>query len=406
MKRITGHLTERNKKWYAVINLYDTKGRRKEKWTSLDLDAKRGTKTEATHRMNEILAKYNTGELYLMESLSKAERERKQSANMLLSDYLVEWLEQYKPNIAILTYQGYKMMVDTRMVPYFSDTGISVKDTTGDDLNEYYYYLYKEGLTGATAQRHHSLLHLAFKNAVKRRIITTNPCDQADRPKATQYIGSYYNADELKTMIEKFDGDPMRLPVILTAYYGLRRSEVLGLKWDAIDYSEKKIVIRHKIIEVNTPNGKDTKGMDVLKTKSSYRTLPLIPYIEEVLNEEKVRQAEYRKIMRSLYNEEYNEYICVDALGNLIKPQYITEHFKFVLRKNNMKVIRFHDLRHSCASLLLANGVPMKMIQDWLGHSDMSTTANIYAHIDSASKLASANTIGNALANCEMCEIN
>jgi len=74
-----------------------------------------------------------------------------------------------------------------------------------------------EGLTGATAQRHHSLLHLAFKNAVKRRIITTNPCDQADRPKATQYIGSYYNADELKTMIEKFDGDPMRLPVILTA---------------------------------------------------------------------------------------------------------------------------------------------------------------------------------------------
>lgn len=71
--------------------------------------------------------------------------------------------------------------------------------------------------------------------------VSTNPCDQADRLKATQYIGSYYNADELKTMIEKFDGDPMRLPVILTAYYGLRRSEVLGLKRDAIDYSEKRL---------------------------------------------------------------------------------------------------------------------------------------------------------------------
>ena len=112
MKRITGHLTEKNQKWYAVINLYDTNGRRKEKWTNLDLDARRGTKTEATHRMNEILAKYNTGELYLMESLSKAERERKQYASMLLSDYLIEWLEQYKPNIAILTYQGYKMIID------------------------------------------------------------------------------------------------------------------------------------------------------------------------------------------------------------------------------------------------------------------------------------------------------
>ena len=89
MKRTTGHLAEKNGKWYAVINLYDTEGRRKEKWASLDLEAKRGTKTEANHRMNELLAKYNTGELYLMESLSKADQERMrgQYASLRLSHY-------------------------------------------------------------------------------------------------------------------------------------------------------------------------------------------------------------------------------------------------------------------------------------------------------------------------------
>ena len=398
MKRITGHLADKNGKWYAVINLYDTEGKRKEKWANLDLEAKRGTKTEANHRMNELLAKYNTGELYLMEALSKAEQERIRVANMPLGDYLNEWLEQHKANVSVLTYQGYYEMIHSRIMPYFASQELCVKDITGDEINAFYLSLRKDGLTGATAQHHHSLLHLAFRSAVKRRIIPTNPCDQADRPKANQYIGSYYNAEELKMLIDNLDDDPMRIPVILTAYYGLRRSEVLGIKWDAIDYRDKKIYIRHKIIEVKTPKGRVLEGLDVMKTKSSYRTLPLIPYIEDVLKAEAERQEIMEKVMRSAYNKAYREYVCVDAMGNLLKPQYITEHFKVILKQNGMRPIRFHDLRHSCASLMLANGVPMKMIQEWLGHSDMGTTANIYSHLDAQSKISSAMTIGNALA--------
>ncbi len=139
-------------------------------------------------------------------------------------------------------------MVHSRMMPYFASQGLCVKDVTGDEINEFYISLRSEGLTGTTAQRHHSRLHLAFRSAAKRRIIPTNPCDQADRPKANQYIGSYYNADELKTLIKCLDADLMRIPVILNAYYGMRLSEVLGIKWDAIDYMDKKIIIRHKII--------------------------------------------------------------------------------------------------------------------------------------------------------------
>ena len=97
------------------------------------------------------------------------------------------------------------------------------------------------------------------------------------------------------------------------------------------------------------------------------------------------------------YNKKYADYICVDAMGNLLKPDYLSNSFQIILRNYHLRRIRFHDLRHSCASLLLANGVPMKMIQEWLGHSDFSTTANIYSHLDYASKVSSAEAMLNGL---------
>ncbi len=397
MKRITGRLTEKNGKWYAVINLYTTEGKRKEKWVNLDLESKRGNKTEATHRLAEILAKYNRENSYTQrESISHAEKEKRRIAGQMVEEYLKEWLETYKCNISILTYNTYKQLTDKKIAPYFTKLGIPLKELTGDDINEFYVSLRNSGLTGATAQRYHSMLHLAFKQAVKRGIIATNPCDQADRPKSTQYIGTYYNTEELKKLIDCLEGDPMRIVVILAAYYGLRRSEVLGLKWDAVDFDDNKIHIRHKIIE-NKLKGSQLEGYDVMKTKSSYRSMPLIPFIRDVLLEEKKNQEDMKRVLRGAYNRKYEEYICVDAAGDLIKPQYATTHFNVILRKNNLKIIRFHDLRHSCASMLLASKVPMKMIQDWLGHSDMSTTANIYSHIDYTSKMESADAIENAL---------
>lgn len=137
-------------------------------------------------------------------------------------------------------------------------------------MNEFYVFLIKDGLKGATAQRHHSLMHLAFKHAVKRGIIPVNPCDQAERPKAEKYVGEYYNATKLKALLHSLDEDPMRVVVILTMFYGLRRSEVLGIKWSAIDWDEKKLHIRHKIIENKTTGKIVLEGHDVMKTKSSW----------------------------------------------------------------------------------------------------------------------------------------
>lgn len=398
MKRITGSLNEKNGQWYAILNLPTIEGKRRQKWCNLDLPVKRNNKREAESRLAALLEKYNKDDSFLMSLKSPAEQKKYQVATQPFFLYISDFLESYKGNLSPLTYNGYKRVIDSGIIPYFRELGVSVKEVDGDHLNDYYNSLREQGASGRTIQRHHSLLHLAFKHAVKRRIIPGNPCDQADRPKATQFIASHYNAEEVKKLIDCLDEDPLRIVVILTAYYGLRRSEVLGIKWSAIDWSENKIYIRHKIIE-NAMNNNEIEGYDVMKTKSSYRTLPLIPIIREELEKEKARQEEMQKLLKGSYNKKYLDYVCVDALGEIIAPTYVTEHFRIILKRNNLKLIRFHDLRHSCASILLANKIPMKMIQDWLGHSDMGTTANIYSHLESESKIESATAIASALSN-------
>ena len=131
------------------------------------------------------------------------------------------------------------------------------------------------------------------------------------------------------------------------------------------------------------------------KTKSSCRTLPLIPACEQMLNKMKKEQEQNRKVCGRSYCTDYLDYIYVDPMGKRIRPDFLSQHFPDFLVAHQMKRIRFHDLRHSCASLLYANGVSLKEIQEWLGHSDISTTSNIYTHLDFSSKVSSANAIVN-----------
>lgn len=126
---------------------------------------------------------------------------------------------------------------------------------------------------------------------------------------------------------------------------------------------------------------------------STYRSLPLVPPFEELLHRLKAEQELNRKLCGKSYCRKFADYIYVNEIGELVKPGYITQHFPLILQKNGMRKIRFHDLRHSCASLLYANGVSLKEIQEWLGHSDISTTSNIYTHLNFNSKIASANAI-------------
>ena len=404
MKPITGRLTEKNGKWYAVINLPKLPGeKRKQPWKPLNLDSRKGSriinKTQAEARLAELVAQYNRNYDFLEVGLSRAEQEQRRIARQPFHEYLVDWFDGYKSNLALRTQSSYRMILEGRVIPYFKGKNIPIKDLVGGDFNTYYNHLRKDGLSGKTALNHHRVMHLALKHAVKRGIIPYNPSDQADPPKAEKHVGEYYNAQELKKLLSALNDDPLRVPVIIAIYCGLRRSEILGIKWSAIDFENKVIRIRHKIIEDDTTGVKKIVGIDILKTDSSYRTMPLLPEIEKELLRERERQIERKSKLRSAYSRKWEDYVCVDAMGEIIKPQYFTEHFKVILRQNGLKDIRLHDLRHSCASLLVANDEDMKLVQNYLGHSTISITADTYSHLEYKSKEKSARKISRALSD-------
>lgn len=284
------------------------------------------------------------------------------------------------------SYQG---MVERVIVPYFRKRNIKLVDLKATDLQDFY-TKQLERVKANSVIHYHANIHKALKYAVKIDLIPTNPADKVERPKKNEFKGSYYSAEEIHALTEVAEGTKLEIPVLLASFYGLRRSEVLGLKWDAIDFEANTLEIKHIVTQASIDGKKVLVQADRAKTKSSLRTLPLVPHIRDRLLMLKGQQDTYRRLCGKSYNRDYLGYLCVDEIGNIIRPNYVSEQFPKLLEKNGLRPIRFHDLRHSCASLLLANGVPMKQIQEWLGHSDFSTTANIYAHLDYASKLSSA----------------
>ena len=372
-------LQEKNDFYYIVLSYRDADGKRKTKWEATGLSVKRNKKkAEALllERRRNFMVPTTPAEIRLDDDI-------------LFSDFMLKWLEVTKSSIQITTYASYQGMVERIIAPYFRKRGIKLVDLKATDLQDFY-TKQLERVKANSVIHYHANIHKALKYAVKIDLIPTNPADKVERPKKNEFKGSYYSAEEIHALTEIAEGTKLEIPVLLASFYGLRRSEVLGLKWDAIDFEENTLEIKHIVTQASIDGKKVLVQADRAKTKSSLRTLPLVPPIRDRLLMLKGQQDTYRRLCGKSYNRDYLGYLCVDEIGNIIRPNYVSEQFPKLLEKNGLRPIRFHDLRHSCASLLLANGVPMKQIQEWLGHSDFSTTANIYAHLDYASKLSSA----------------
>ena len=166
----------------------------------------------------------------------------------------------------------------------------------------------------------------------------------------------------------------------------------------ASDFEKNTITISHTVSQCIVDGKFETVSKDRAKTKSSHRTLPLVPHFKKVLLDLKKKQEFYREVCGNCYSQKYLDYVYVNKLGELIKPDYITSRFKHIVTSNKLKPLRFHDPRHSCANLLYENGVSLKNIQERLGHSQLSTTSDIYTHLDYKSKISSANAIMGLLA--------
>lgn len=377
---VAGHLREQNGFYQMVLSYKDATGTRRTKSVSTELPIK-GNKKRAETMLMQARKEFDPG----------APEDTK---DIMFTDFMLGWLEMMKSSIELTTYASYAMMIKSRIVPYYRDKHIKLKDLTPKDIQDYYQYgLTVENVSANTVIHRHANIRKALQYALKTGLIGFNPADRVQRPRKGKYNAATYNAVELDLLFKAVKGEKIELAVILGAFYGLRRSEVVGLKWDAIDYERKTITIKHTVTEV-TVDGKVTIiDKERTKTKSSHRTLPLVAPFEALLNRMKAEQELNRKVCGNAYCKDYLDFIYVNELGERVKPNYITLNFSIQLEHNGLKKIRFHDLRHSCASLLYANGVSLKEIQEWLGHSDISTTSNIYTHLDYSSKVSSANAI-------------
>ena len=352
---VAGHLHEKNGYYYIILNLTDSAGKRKPKWISTGLTIK-GNKKRAEQMLMEERRKYANA---------------KTGDDVLFADFMEQWLEIVKSTVSIPTYSSYVNAVKSIIAPYFRKKKILLRDLQAHDI-QMFYQEQLQRVKASSVIHYHANIHKALKYAVKNDMIPSNPADKVERPKQDKFYGNFYDRDELNKLFEAVAGTKLELPVLLGAFYGLRRSEIVGLKWSAIDFEQNTITISHTVTSCNLDGKCVIVAKDTTKTKSSRRTLPLVPYFHEKLLAVKAQQERNQKLCGRSYNREFLEYICVDDIGDRFKPNYITSQFPKLLERNGFRKIRFHDLRHSCASLLLASGVPMKHIQEWLGHSDFS----------------------------------
>ena len=335
-REVTGSLFERNGRYTAVLNLYDKNGKRRQKSVALGIPVK-GNKRKAQARLEELKKEYSSG---------ITEPEVPQEESPLFADFLREWLKVTAPTIERTTYQSYKGLIDARLDTFFRERGLRLEELEPKHIRELHQSIFKDGCNANTVIHYHAVVRKALQYAVRNGLVNENVADRVDRPKKGKYLAAFYSKEELATLFEATKDDSISVVIQLAAYYGLRRSEVLGIRWSAIDFEKGTLSINHKVTEGIVDGKVHLYTEDKLKTKSSFRTLPLIPPVRVLLEEQRARQQRYRKLFKKSYCTDYLDYVCTDEMGKLFRPNYITDHFKLLLKQHGLRHIRFHDLRH------------------------------------------------------------
>lgn len=379
--RVSGHLEEKRGIYQMVLSWTDREGKRQRQSKSTGLQV-RGNKKRAEDMLLDT-RRAKEQELASMPDLG----------DPLFADFMeFIWLDAVRQEVKLTTFGGYQMNVQKAIAPWFREHGILLRKLTAEDINDFYASCLKR-IKATSVLKFHANISKALKFAEKKGFVQRSVMEQVDRPKPQRFVGKFLTQSEVVALFEAVKGHKLELGVMLGAFYGLRRAEIVGLRWDAIDFEANTLTIKHTVTTATVDGKHLVVADDTTKTKSSFRTLPLVPSFKEKLLEIRAEQEHYREICGKSFNQEESQYIYTDPLGNRIKPQYLTDAFPKFMEKNGFRRMRFHDLRHSCASLLLANSVPLKQIQEWLGHSDFAITANTYAHLEFNSKMASANAM-------------
>ena len=289
---------------------------------------------------------------------------------MTLSEYIEYYLKFHKCEIKATTYDGYVHMLNKHIKPYFCNK--KVVDIRRDDIEKYKSDKLNGGLGGNTVGKQLTFIKTVLKYAVSNDIIDKNPAEYVKKPKKKKYEPQIFSAEELQKLLESVSDTDIELPVIIAILFGLRRSEVVGLRWSNIDFDNKILKICETVTRQKNDIGKlvDTAD-DSTKTDASISQYSLT---DEVVAYLKSKFVEQQKMARE--TDKYKDYVCINSVGQRLRLDYITDNFGKLLEQNGLPHIRFHDLRHSCISLLVNKNIPMKAAQVYARHANFTTTVN------------------------------
>lgn len=376
---IKGNLIERKGKYYVIINYY-ANGQRKQSTKSTGISVNSHKKREA-EKIRDSLVQEKEKELC---------RETGQKEQHPFTECFKRWVDYKSGQTESTTAWGYKNR-SKAIIKYFGEKGIMIEELKPKDLLAYYEWALENGrqntsrenpdksLKRRTVRDQATLIKGFLNDAVVQGIIATNPADKVEVPRVREdnvTEKAYMDKGQAEAFLAYVKSEPMFEKLYcftkLGLYYGLRRSELLGLKWGAIDFMKDEITINHTVVR----GEQGDICRDNVKTKSSHRYLPLLESVK----------ADLLDLMESqkglgIYSE--NGYVFTWEDGRVYSPDYMSKLFKKAVQRCGKvpEDLTLHGLRHSCCAILFEEGWDLGKVQSWLGHSDISVTANIYNHV-------------------------
>lgn len=351
-----GNVTKKGNLWYARYYIgKDENGKWLQKWEG-GYSTRRDAEKQLRKRIEEL---ENTFEHKVDKST--------------MAVYLRHWLDTYcKPRLSANTVSGYTVNVEKHIIPYIGT--IPLCKLQPKDIQKLYDTLLSSGLSGTSVRYVHNNLHKALASAVKQELIPRNPADLVEAPVVNQYEASTLTPDEATKLLDACAGTEIYLPVLFALLLGLRRGEALGLQWSDVDMDGQTITVRH-----SASYTKEGFVLSTPKTKNSRRTLMLPELVVSALKAAAASQEQWRSQIGSGFNP-YN-LVCCRIDGSPLTTNALQHQYKDILSAHGLPPIRFHDLRHTNATLMLRNNVPAKIVSSMLGHSSIGITMDTYSHV-------------------------
>lgn len=349
-----GSLRKRGNRYYAIIMTEDAFGNKKQREFSTHTDNKKA----AQKFLNELLIDY--------------ERIGISSEKMKFGAYIDSFLRKAKPDLSPTSYRDYRLILADHVKPILGN--IYLDKLKASHLEEYY-ALKRETLSSNTVNKHHRVINKALADAKRLGLIVVNPAENAKPPKTEPpSVGEALTPENAAKLFQTVRGSEFELPCLLAALCGLRRGEICGLRWKDIDFEKHTLTVNQTLVKVGGEYC--TKPP---KSKTSIRTITVPELVLAALRRQKTQNA----ANKLRYGTDYlgNDLVLCNELGEHINPDWLTRTFDIYLKMAGLQHIRFHDLRHTNATLMLVSGTPLKVASERLGHSTIKITADLYTHV-------------------------